>query len=152
MPRVNVSDMKYSSRILVVCLVVVAFAVASATAAAPETRWRYPAVDRVVAFADVHGAYEELTDLLKATDVVDDDLAWAAGRARARAGACEEGWGMFFSDVFSSRWAQHSNFSFVRDFGSTGRLRYSSRLVQWITAREPFRGGCAISRLIHRFW
>jgi hypothetical protein len=34
-----------------------------------------------VAFADVHGAYDELTGLLKTAKVVDQDLRWSAGRA-----------------------------------------------------------------------
>jgi hypothetical protein len=37
-------------------------------------------VDRVVAFADVHGAYEELTALLRSAGVVNADLHWSGGR------------------------------------------------------------------------
>jgi hypothetical protein len=37
-------------------------------------------IDRVVAFADVHGAYAELSRLLQAAGVVDKDLKWSAGR------------------------------------------------------------------------
>ena len=44
----------------------------------PSAEWT--GVARVVAFADVHGAYEELTTLLRSTGVVDDDLRWAGGR------------------------------------------------------------------------
>ncbi len=41
---------------------------------------QWTGVERVVAFADVHGAYAELTALLRSTGVVDDDLRWAGGR------------------------------------------------------------------------
>jgi hypothetical protein len=37
-------------------------------------------IERVVAFADVHGAYAELTALLRSVGVVDDDLQWTGGR------------------------------------------------------------------------
>lgn len=37
-------------------------------------------VERVIAFADVHGAYSELTALLQRAGVVDTDLHWNAGR------------------------------------------------------------------------
>lgn len=40
-------------------------------------------VGKVVAFADVHGAYDDLVGVLKASKVVDADLRWAAGRAHA---------------------------------------------------------------------
>ena len=38
-------------------------------------------VERVVAFADVHGAYDELARLLREANVIDADARWAAGRA-----------------------------------------------------------------------
>ncbi len=37
-------------------------------------------IERVVAFADVHGAYAELTALLRSVGVVDEDLRWTGGR------------------------------------------------------------------------
>ncbi|HEX9773355.1 MAG TPA: metallophosphoesterase [Steroidobacteraceae bacterium] len=40
----------------------------------------YTGVERVVAFADVHGAYDELTRLLKAVGVIDAGLHWSGGR------------------------------------------------------------------------
>ena len=46
---------------------------------APPLRWRN--VDRVVAFADVHGAYAELTALLQATGIVDAQARWSGGKA-----------------------------------------------------------------------
>jgi len=36
-------------------------------------------IERVVAFADVHGAYAELTALLRSVGVVDEDLRWTGG-------------------------------------------------------------------------
>ena len=37
--------------------------------------------DRIIAFGDVHGAYQELVSLLRTTGIVDGDLTWAAGDA-----------------------------------------------------------------------
>jgi hypothetical protein len=49
-----------------------------AIADAPTYSWKD--VDRVVAFADVHGAYDELVGLLKTVGVVDAGLHWAGGQ------------------------------------------------------------------------
>src|SRR5262245_20365155 len=48
--------------------------------AAETEQVAFTGVERVVAFADVHGAYDDLTRLLKATGVVDDGLRWTDGR------------------------------------------------------------------------
>ena len=40
----------------------------------------FTGVERVIAFADVHGAYDDLVKLLKAVGVVDGDLHWSGGR------------------------------------------------------------------------
>ena len=40
----------------------------------------FTGVERVFAFADVHGAYDDLVKLLKAVGVVDGDLHWSGGR------------------------------------------------------------------------
>ena len=53
---------------------------AAATARASDATTEWSGVERVVAVADVHGAYEELTALLRSTGVVDGGLRWAAGR------------------------------------------------------------------------
>jgi hypothetical protein len=45
---------------------------------APQVAWQ--GIERVVAFADVHGAYAELTGLLRSVGVVDEDLRWTGGR------------------------------------------------------------------------
>jgi len=46
--------------------------------ASPQAEWR--GIDRVVAFADVHGAYDELAALLRESGLVDAGGHWAAGR------------------------------------------------------------------------
>lgn len=42
--------------------------------------YRFENVERVVAIGDVHGARDELVEILKATDLVDDDLSWIGGK------------------------------------------------------------------------
>jgi hypothetical protein len=49
--------------------------------AAQESQESWSGIDDVIAFADVHGAYDDLTDLLRKVGVVDADLHWAAGKA-----------------------------------------------------------------------
>ena len=49
-----------------------------ALAQAAAVQWK--GVDRVVAFADVHGAYAEMHALLRETGVIDAQDRWAAGR------------------------------------------------------------------------
>lgn len=44
-----------------------------------QVEWQ--GVERVIAFADVHGAYSELTALLQSVGVVDANLKWTAGKA-----------------------------------------------------------------------
>jgi Calcineurin-like phosphoesterase len=44
-----------------------------------QDSWRFEEAPRVVAFADVHGAYTELVELLQATGVIDADLRWTSG-------------------------------------------------------------------------
>ena len=41
--------------------------------------WLVSDADRVVAIADVHGAYEAMVETLKKADVLDGELAWSAG-------------------------------------------------------------------------
>jgi len=50
-----------------------------ALAQAAAVQWK--GVDRVVAFADVHGAYAEMRGLLRETGVIDGQDRWAAGNA-----------------------------------------------------------------------
>ena len=51
----------------------------SSEAQSPE--WRWTGVRRVVAFADVHGAIDELEALLRATELLDVAGAWIGGDA-----------------------------------------------------------------------
>ena len=53
---------------------------ASATAATESSPAVWSGVERVVAFADVHGAYAEITALLQSVQVVDPDLRWTGGK------------------------------------------------------------------------
>jgi Calcineurin-like phosphoesterase len=46
-----------------------------------EVRNSWSPVERVIAFADVHGAYDELTRVLRSAGVVGADLRWSAGAA-----------------------------------------------------------------------
>ena len=59
---------------LLACLLTGAW---SAETAAQTYTWK--GIERVVAFADVHGAYTELTGLLQSAGVVDAALHWTAG-------------------------------------------------------------------------
>ena len=57
--------------------------VAAATVRADDATATWTGVERVVAFADVHGAYEELTTLLRSAGVVDAGLRWNGGKTHA---------------------------------------------------------------------
>lgn len=49
--------------------------IAASAAGAEPSRWHD--VSRVVVFGDVHGAYSELTELLEAVGVIDEELHWS---------------------------------------------------------------------------
>jgi hypothetical protein len=51
------------------------------TAAAQTDAFEWAGVERVIAFADVHGADQELRVLLREAGVIDDEQRWAAGAA-----------------------------------------------------------------------
>jgi len=61
-------------------LVASACLVVPSPAAAQSAQVQWKDVERVVAFADVHGAYTELHTLLRETGIVDAQDRWAAGR------------------------------------------------------------------------
>jgi len=48
---------------------------------ARATDWTFDGVSRVIAIADIHGAYDAAVKALTAAEVVDDELAWKAGDA-----------------------------------------------------------------------
>ena len=52
----------------------------AAVSAAADSPYRFEGVDRIVVFADVHGAYDQLVALLRETAVVDDSLRWRGGK------------------------------------------------------------------------
>ena len=60
-------------------LVLASVLLALAPHARANSTYRFTDVARVVAFADVHGAYDELVSLLRQTEVVDDSLRWNGG-------------------------------------------------------------------------
>jgi hypothetical protein len=53
---------------------------AATTARSESSTATWTGVERVVAFADVHGAYEEMTVLLRSAGVVDTGLRWSGGK------------------------------------------------------------------------
>lgn len=63
--------------VLLVLLASVALAAPSQTAWSKE--WRFDDVDRIVAIADVHGAYLAMVETLQNADILGEDLAWAGG-------------------------------------------------------------------------
>lgn len=65
------------ARALLACVALTS-AMAPAASGASQVEWK--GVERVVAFADVHGAYTELTALLQSQGIVDGDLHWSAGK------------------------------------------------------------------------
>jgi hypothetical protein len=70
-----------AARLCASLLALAALAAPSSRSAAAETREvEWQGVDRVIAFADVHGAYGELVTLLKSVGVIDSDLHWSAGK------------------------------------------------------------------------
>jgi len=44
-------------------------------------QWQYDNVERVVAIADIHGAYEPMLKALQNAEVVGEDLSWSGGEA-----------------------------------------------------------------------
>jgi hypothetical protein len=46
-----------------------------------QARWQYDGVPKVVAIADVHGAYDAMVEAMQAAGVIDEQLAWVAGNA-----------------------------------------------------------------------
>jgi hypothetical protein len=71
-------------RTLVVCLGALLAACSARPSVAQsqadaDTQWRWEGVERQVVIPDVHGAFDEFAQLLKATGVVDENLDWAGG-------------------------------------------------------------------------
>jgi Calcineurin-like phosphoesterase len=66
---------------LLAALTSAATAAAADSPAAPTSPWRWNGVERVVAFGDVHGAYDQLVTVLQSEGVIDAALNWSAGDA-----------------------------------------------------------------------
>jgi len=58
--------------------VLIVFATVPYSAWARE--WRFDDIDRVVAIADIHGAYDAMVTTLQNVNVLGDDLAWTGGQ------------------------------------------------------------------------
>jgi len=65
------------SRLLLVFVIL-----SSASAVAKADDWHVDDASRVVAIADVHGAYEAMVETLTNVGILDDQLAWAGGATR----------------------------------------------------------------------
>lgn len=46
-----------------------------------SAEWRYDDVDRIVAIADIHGAYDAMVTTLQNVDILGDDLGWVGERS-----------------------------------------------------------------------
>ena len=69
------------ARVALALLAAAGVGLAPASASAADAgRVEWSGVDRVVAFADVHGAYAEVTALLQSVQVVDSSLRWTGGK------------------------------------------------------------------------
>ena len=56
-----------------------AFVIAGCAAHAAEDDWQFDGVDRVIAFSDIHGAYDAMIKTFAKAGVIDEELTWAAG-------------------------------------------------------------------------
>jgi hypothetical protein len=66
-------------RFLIAAAILLHAALAVAESGSP---YRFDGADRIVVFADVHGAYDPLIAILRETGVIDASLHWSAGRTR----------------------------------------------------------------------
>ena len=72
--------MRYQQRLWTLALACVGTLGVNLAAHAQSGAVQYPGIERVVAFADVHGANTELLQLLRETGIVDGQDRWAAGK------------------------------------------------------------------------
>jgi hypothetical protein len=63
-------------------LIIIAVLALSAAAPAQANDWRVDDADRVVAIADIHGAYDAMVATLQNVGILDQDLAWVGGTSR----------------------------------------------------------------------
>ena len=74
------SSRRANRPVLLAALIAVAALAGPRQSPAQDAAVQWNGVDRVVAFADVHGAYAELLGLLRDAGIVDAEDRWAAGR------------------------------------------------------------------------
>jgi len=67
-------------RLAVAAALVVAAVAASKSTRAAGAPCQFTNVDRIVAVADVHGAYDRFVEILRAANVIDERLHWTGGR------------------------------------------------------------------------
>ncbi len=58
------------------------FLLAFATTGGAAAEWKFPAASRTVVIGDVHGAFSELSGLLRQTGLVDGELRWIGGQTQ----------------------------------------------------------------------
>ncbi len=74
------ADRKYRLALRVIAATVLAACILGANGKVYADQWRWNNVERVVAIADIHGAYDEFVHLLKATELIDEELRWTGAR------------------------------------------------------------------------
>ena len=52
---------------------------AASLPAVAADEWHFEEVDRIVAFSDIHGAYDAMVDTLQSAKVLDASLSWSGG-------------------------------------------------------------------------
>jgi hypothetical protein len=62
------------------CLIAVVCSLLGARAATAQDEWQFRDVERVVAIADIHGAYSAFQRILQRAGLVNNDLSWTGGR------------------------------------------------------------------------
>ena len=73
--------MRFTLRRLTAIWTLTLVALSAAAIPALASEWQYDNVERVVAIADIHGAYEPMLKALQNAEVVGDDLSWSGGGA-----------------------------------------------------------------------
>lgn len=58
---------------------IVTLALAASLQAVAADEWHFENVDRVVAFSDIHGAYDAMVETLQSANVIDASLSWSGG-------------------------------------------------------------------------
>ncbi len=74
----RIAPLYIRAQCLTTCTGLILLALLSQSANAQEP-YRRSGVERIVAFGDVHGAYDALVDLLQDAGVLDEDLRWTGG-------------------------------------------------------------------------